>query len=145
MKNDYALLFLCLTFLSVSIYAQSTVQHRVTGGLTNTTLHLDIRQETRVISPGAIGPGFFGTSDHLVSRGIGFNLGYQGQIHDRWEIAVRASYMGNTIQDNADNFASRSILTPDLIDRLQHTRSYRGLWFEGLLFWRLVGPYVRGD
>ena len=38
-----------------------------------------------------------------------------------------------------------AFFTPEQFDDLQHTRSYRGLWFEGLLFWRIIGPYSLAD
>ncbi|MEL7249819.1 MAG: hypothetical protein AAFO03_15430 [Bacteroidota bacterium] len=145
MKHNYCLFILCLSLLSFSTHAQSTIQHRITGGLINSTLHLDTEQELEVLPRGAIGPSLSSTSPNLASEGVGFSLGYQGQFHHRWELAVRANYMGRTIEDNAENFASRSSITPELLDKLQHTRSYRGLWFEGLMFWRVIGPYSRAD
>lgn len=143
MKNQQLLFSLFLSIIPFLAFTQSNIQHRVTAGVSRSTLQLLMTYEAEFVSSISRGRTRSKSTRPIESRGFG--IGYMAQLHRRWEVAARVNYAGNTVTEDVKILANDSRLSYEQINELRHPRKYRGLSMDGVVFWRVVSPYVTAD
>ena len=144
MKN-FNLLFLFAVLSLPSLFCQSFPQQSVSFGLSRNTLYLYAPGEYRVYGGNSSHRSVWDTSDATPVRGIGLSAGYDLQWSPRWEASLRASYSGNTEEELILRMSGYSSSAGSYDHTFQRSHKYRALWFEGLLFRRILGSYVTPD
>lgn len=142
MKNQYLLFVVIISCFFQFIQAQSYSQYLTLGVARN---NMNLQTETGYTYIDAFSSVGVDVDYRQPLTGFGISAGYTLRYHHRWEASFRTQYSGNTMTERFGNREEPHSPGGPFPRGIEEERKYRGLWFEGLIFWRMFDSYVKPD